>query len=346
MTTDGAVDALVCPQHGPGAEPEYRFCEVCGERLRPVHRPADWLSSRSADAACAACGTVRSGGSDYCDHCGRRHCCGSERAELDLGVLAGVTDRARRQRNEDAVTLGRTETASVAVICDGVSTSRRSDVAAHAAAETGIASILAALRDGVEPATATGHGLRAAARAAADVALPDEEQAPPSCTYVSGIVTAGTITVGWIGDSRAYWVASASASASASAWCLTVDDSVVGQLTAGRALPPGVEAAPDSRALLRWLGADAPETEPQVVSFRVDGSGLLVLCSDGLSQYLADPAELAEATSAVAGSPLAVARDLTRLALAAGGSDNITVAVLPSPIPARPVTVTPQGAQW
>jgi serine/threonine protein phosphatase PrpC len=61
-----------------------------------------------------------------------------------------------------------------------------------------------------------------------------------------------------------------------------------------------------------------------------------VLCSDGLWNYLIDPAEFARTVRAhladAAGAPeplLAAARSLTAFANAAGGSDNITVAITP-----------------
>ena len=53
-----------------------------------------------------------------------------------------------------------------------------------------------------------------------------------------------------------------------------------------------------------------------------------MLCSDGLSRYLPEPAAL----DAVAGAPpYEAAHRLTRFALDAGGADNIAVAVLAAP---------------
>ncbi|MGC1215229.1 MAG: serine/threonine-protein phosphatase, partial [Micromonospora sp.] len=66
-----------------------------------------------------------------------------------------MTDRARRPRNEDAVAIGRVADATVAVVCDGVSTSTRADSAAIAAVESAIVELLDALRGGAEPAEAS-----------------------------------------------------------------------------------------------------------------------------------------------------------------------------------------------
>jgi serine/threonine protein phosphatase PrpC len=61
------------------------------------------------------------------------------------------------------------------------------------------------------------------------------------------------------------------------------------------------------------------------------GPGLLVVCSDGLWNYLTDPDEMAEAVrDALDGfTCIAAARSLVELAKARGGADNITVALVP-----------------
>jgi serine/threonine protein phosphatase PrpC len=203
---------------------------------------------------------------------------------------------------------------NAAVVCDGVATASRSDAAAHDAAEAAIAVLLAA--------GSTVEAAKAAAAAARAAATASDGDTPPSCTYVSGVVTPDAVTVGWIGDSRAYWLGPEAA-------CLTVDDSIAGQLAAGRPAPPTVDADPTSRALIRWLGADSSDAEPQVVTLQPSGAGHLLLCSDGLHHYLSDPAELTAA--AAAGTPIEVARHLTTVALEGGGHDNIAVAILSFP---------------
>lgn len=329
---------LACPQHGPAAHPDHRFCEVCGSNLRTGEAaptppqlvapdvPA-WVSSTADGASCAACGTTGPARDGYCDHCGRRRTAGRDRAELDLGRVGGVTDRARRRHNEDAIAIGRVDGATVAVVCDGVSTSPRADAASHAAADAGIAAVLAALVAGAATDSATVEGTRAAAAAARAVVRPGDGNAPPSCTYVSAVVTADTVTVGWIGDSRAYWLSPRPGESAR----LSIDDSVAGHLAAGRSLPAGAETGPDPRALIRWLGADSTDAEPAVVSRRPTGPGVVVICSDGLSHYLPEPDALAAAVFAAAGPPVAVARALTATAVNAGGHDNVAVAVLPFP---------------
>ena len=157
------------------------------------------------------------------------------------------------------------------------------------------------------------------------MAAVEDRDSPPSCTYVSAVVTAGEVTVGWIGDSRAYWIGPDAA-------LLTLDDSISARLAAGRPVPAelaGVDAA--STSLIRWLGSDGDDEDAQLVTVRPAGPGLVLVCSDGLHHYLPTAAELVDAISGLPTGALDVARGLTRLALKAGGHDNIAVAVLPFP---------------
>lgn len=247
--------------------------------------------------------------------------------------MAGVTDRGRRKtRNEDALAIGRHgATTTVAVVCDGVSSSTRPEEAAVAAVVTGVQTLLERLAAGADPETATGTAALAAADQAAaainraGILGPD---GPPCCTYVSAVLTGTTVTVGWVGDSRAYWVGPDGAR------CLTVDDSLAGQLRAdGVSEDDSRFADPRAHALMAWLGADAEDVKPHIVSFPPAGAGTVVVCSDGLSRYLAAPAELAVMLGQAADldggdSPAVLARHLTQQALDHGGHDNIGIAVL------------------
>jgi serine/threonine protein phosphatase PrpC len=255
--------------------------------------------------------------------------------ELELGGAAAVTDKGRhKHRNEDAVAIGRLGDTTVAVVSDGVSTSARADEAAHASVDMAMATLLAALDAGDPPADATVAATRAAATAVAAVAGPDSVHSPPSCTYVSAVVTATEVVIGWVGDSRAYWLAEPPAESKR----LTTDDSLAGQLAAaGVAAADDLDEGKDPRlmALARWLGADAGDTEPRVASFRPSGPGRVLVCSDGLHRYLSDPAELA---ATAPGTPAETARALNQLSLDAGGVDNIAIVIMPFPPEEEPTS--------
>jgi serine/threonine protein phosphatase PrpC len=134
------------------------------------------------------------------------------------------------------------------------------------------------------------------------------------------------ITVGNVGDSRAYWLPDPPAAARQ----LTVDDSVAQELMTAGAAADSELVQRGAHTLTRWLGADSeptPWADSSVQAITVVGPGSLLLCSDGLWNYLPDPADIARFCTGT--DPTAAARALTEFALKAGGHDNITVAVIP-----------------
>ncbi|MFC6880323.1 MULTISPECIES: PP2C family protein-serine/threonine phosphatase [Actinomadura] len=291
---------------------------------------------------CADCGGHAISADGYCDQCGLRQPNGREHVEIELAApggavpapirAAGVTDRGlRRSRNEDAFAVATLSDQVCAVVCDGVASAPGSEEASRIAAETGAAVLARRLAAGADPPTAT---RAAAARAGEDVArLSEAPHTSPACTYVSAVVGNGAVTVGWIGDSRAYWLPNAAPAPA----LLTRDDSWAVRMVARGAM--SAEAAwadPRAHLLTAWLGADAGTIDPHVTTFEPSCPGLVLVCSDGLWNDLPDPSDLA----AVAldgpdplADPLAAAGRLLRAALGAGGHDNVTAALIPYPPP-------------
>jgi serine/threonine protein phosphatase PrpC len=275
----------------------------------------------------------------YCEKCGLRQPDPRDHQEIDLGIAAGVTDRGRHHhRNEDAMRIAVLPgDSAVIVVCDGVSTSVAPEVASRAAADAAADSLIDAGTAGPERLSAAIVEAVAAAQAAV-VAVPwtpDGTLAAPSCTFVSATTFEGSVTVGWVGDSRAYWLGPTGVRQ------LTADDSWAGeQMAAGLMTEAQAEADSRAHAITRWLGSDAPEGGPQVTTFTPDHQGRLVVCSDGLWNYLTAPEQLAQLIEAepARASPLAAAQTLTKFALDAGGHDNITVVVVDVAPPA------PEGA--
>jgi serine/threonine protein phosphatase PrpC len=298
--------------------------------------PAALAVTGGAGGACPGCGgtTISDG---YCDSCGLLQPGDRDHVEAEVAAAAAVSDKGlRHSRNEDAMALaalGALGAGVAAVVCDGVSSAPRSDEAALLAAETGAATLAEQIASGADPVTAT---RTAAGRAATAVAgLASSEHDAPACTYVSAVVGAEMVTIGWVGDSRAYWLAGPGARPSSA---LTVDDSWATQMvTLGVLSDADAEADGRAHTITGWLGGDAGEVTPHVETFLPGGPGLVVVCSDGLWNYLPDPDALAGAVPDAPGaSPLEAARSLVRIALDAGGRDNITVAVIPFPPPAGP----------
>lgn len=98
-----------------------------------------------------------------------------------------------------------------------------------------------------------------------------------------------------------------------------------GELTAERAF-----ADRRAHSLVGWLGADADDMAVHVAAHTPPGPGMVLVCSDGLWNYLPEAGPLAAATFADPDRGLLdTARALVRYALDAGGHDNITVALIP-----------------
>jgi serine/threonine protein phosphatase PrpC len=272
---------------------------------------------------------------EYCSVCGERRS-EPDRDQAHLDGIVLVTDRGLvHSRNEDAaaagvVACGSGEAIAVAV-CDGVSTSSAAETAARSASVAGVNAMLNALAASGNPQSAAVAGLAAAATAAAEAGADTADMdVAPSCTYAAAAVMpeptgSVEIAVGNIGDSRVYWIPEPPARAR----CLTVDDSVAQELISAGVAAESEAVAVGAHTLTRWLGADAEPTwvDYGVRPITVTVPGLLLLCSDGLWNYLPDADELARIC---AGSDAATAASaLVDYALGAGGEDNITVVVIP-----------------
>ena len=114
---------------------------------------------------------------------------------------------------------------------------------------------------------------------------------------------------------------------------MTRDDSLAEEIVAaGLATMDEAMASPQAHVITRWLGADLPDPQPHVEQFTPPGSGVLLLCSDGLWNYRPEAAELASmALPTALTRPLDAAEELTKFALDQGGLDNITVVIIPFP---------------
>jgi serine/threonine protein phosphatase PrpC len=288
---------------------------------------------------CPSCSRPVGPGDNFCGSCRASLPGGAagDHRELDAGLVAGVTDLGlRHHRNEDAMALAAVYSAAgpvaIAVVSDGVSTSARPDEASRAAVGAAISVLDAAVRAGRDPEAASADAIRAAQDAVAGFSAHGTGTATgdaPAATYVSAVISAGVVTVCWLGDSRAYWLESGPASGARQ---LTVDDSVATVLVAAGATPEEALRSPQAHVLTGWLGADSGAVSPHAISFRPAGPGVVLLCSDGLWNYEPEAARLAErALPGAAGDPLGTARALVEFAIAEGGADNITVVIAPYP---------------
>ena len=344
------MNGVHCPSCGRLAGPEDNFCEACRASLAPS------VASDGAHPAdrCPFC-AGRIGADAYCEACGRKQPAGRDHIELDLGLVAGITDRGlRHRRNEDAMVLATAQRPGgpvvVAVVCDGISTADRPDEASLAAAQAAGDVLLTAARSGDDLAAASAEAVRAARLALARLAglvddRPTEDlpavdgaappdgahaapdgRSEPAATFVSAVVTGDAVTVCWLGDSRAYWLG-------ADPQRLTRDDSLAEELVAAGVLDAAeAMASPQAHVVTRWVGADLAGEAAHVARFEPPGRGVLLLCSDGLWNYAPDAADLAaRALPRALADPLGTSASLVAFALSAGGHDNVTAVLAPFP---------------
>jgi serine/threonine protein phosphatase PrpC len=269
--------------------------------------------------------------------------------EVDLATVAAVSDRGRRHPdNEDATAIAARHDRVAIVICDGVSTTDRPDEASAVAAAAALAVLEPSLDDHRETTAGDAAALlveavdraQAAVRAIGGDSGDDRE--PPSTTIVAALADGRSLTIGNVGDSRAYWLSNVPGESC----LLTTDDSNAESLIATGADPRAVYGEPDAHAITRWLGADATDWRPAITAVTIHQPGVLLLCTDGLWNYFESADDLASIADVTAiddrtASPIESARRLVHAALAAGGHDNVTVAVAPvRPNPHQPDRAT------
>jgi protein phosphatase len=154
-----------------------------------------------------------------------------------------------------------------------------------------------------------------------DAAAQDSANQGMGTTLVCALVLAdGGAAIANVGDSRAYFVSGSVAQ------LVTEDHSwVLDQVRAGRMTERDAERSPYRHVLSRSLGV-LPDVDVDVYThIQMTPGDALVLCSDGVSNYieLVDlPPLVGSATSATEAAEI-----LVQIALDRGGADNATVVV-------------------
>jgi PPM family protein phosphatase len=291
--------------------------------------------STETDLSCPSCGAPFQTGDRFCERCGAqlgevKSDAAAKRVEFDLSTAAAVSDQGLvHVRNEDSFHLELAGARNVAlVVSDGISSASAGNVAARDAAKAAGTVLGQAISS--DPPRDAEAAIADALQAAVDAVVQVEwttrvKRVDPSCTLVCAVCFGAEITIGWAGDSRAYWFDSAEARQ------LTVDDSFAEEgIAKGLLTPEQAANSPFLHSITHWVGPDAPERPPRTVSLRPARPGRLVLCTDGLWNYAPGADELRGLIDALpdGAPPVAVAHALADVANARGGHDNITVAVV------------------
>lgn len=331
-----------CPSAQCGVEntPEQKFCDECGTDL---HGDANAVVATPSPVPepegvqlCGACGAAPSAVDEdgFCA-CGvlRVHPARNRVEVVVSSTLAGVSDvgcNPLHPDNQDFLAARSSQSGSVLVGADGVSCSQSpADASALAAPAACDALIDGASNPQVDTVVLMKQAISAANDAVMTVPYsPQVQLDPPETTIVAALAQGRKITLGWVGDSRAYFVTE-----TGSVYQLSVDHSLLTAL-----LEKGIPLQEallqrDAHTITRSLGGPVGGgvgQEPTVKVFNAPGPGVLLLCTDGLWNYAPTERNIA---AIFAGLPknataIQIARALVEWARQRGGGDNITVLVL------------------
>ncbi len=238
--------------------------------------------------------------------------------------VAGCSDTGLRHRtNQDAMCLAVREGAhatAVLAVADGVTTAEGSEVASLVAAETVVELLIGAHGQGQATNLAFVHAFEGANRAVLEA-----REEPSACTLIAAAIYDGTIAVGNVGDSRAYWLGDDGA-----CQLLSTDDSMAQARIMLGMSRDDAEQSTQAHAITKWLGRQATNVTPSVITLVPPTNGWLLLCSDGLWNYASSPEAMSGRFEwALTGSaaPERLAETLVAWANDQGGRDNITVVV-------------------
>jgi PPM family protein phosphatase len=149
-------------------------------------------------------------------------------------------------------------------------------------------------------------------------ATEDAEASGMGTTMTAALVGHDFVTIGHVGDSRAYLVRDGELEQ------LTDDHSLVGELIrSGKLTPEEAEVHPQRSVITRALGTD-PEVDVDIFFVETRPDDIFLLCSDGLTGMVSDRTIL-KILDDNRGDLQAAAKALVAAANRGGGEDNITV---------------------
>lgn len=223
-----------------------------------------------------------------------------------ISLTGGTDPGPGLPRNEDACypvgTLPPENAPRLAIVCDGVGGHAGGEIASHMAVQAlqlQLQGLLSAARRESQllPPQVVSQQIEAVLRVVNDIISHQNdsqgrvERQRMGTTVVMAVVVPQSVhtEAGWsqveelyivhVGDSRAYWITPD--------YChlLTVDDDIAGREVAAARQPlPLALDRPDADALTQALGTrNADHLHPHIQRFIPEETGLLLLCSDGLS---------------------------------------------------------------
>jgi protein phosphatase len=207
-------------------------------------------------------------------------------------------------------------------VCDGMGGAAAGDVASGLAAKDLREKIAqgSPFSDSASAQQVLLSALGSANRTIANYASSHPGKQGMGTTATAALIFGPDVHIVHIGDSRAYLRRGRELVQ------LTTDHSVVGQMIASGQLSPAQARDFEHRnVLLQALGVQ-PAISPEIVIVSVREGDVMMLCSDGLTGPLEDQQVLDLMLEHE--DPMRSARALTESACAAGGPDNVTVALV------------------
>jgi PPM family protein phosphatase len=223
---------------------------------------------------------------------------------LSLAGFAGATDPGRRRRrNEDSYVID----PPLFAVADGMGGAQAGEVASKLAAGA-VKSRGADVESLIQEANRRVH----------QRSLEDPNTSGMGTTLTVAAVADGVVSIGHVGDSRAYLIRDGKLEQ------LTEDHSLVGELMrSGKLSPEEAESHPQRSMITRALGTD-PDVDVDIFSVEPRPDDLFLLCSDGLTSMV-DDREILRLVGEKRGDLQELVKALIKAANKGGGEDNITV---------------------
>jgi protein phosphatase len=223
---------------------------------------------------------------------------------MRLGQFAGASDPGRRRRrNEDSYVID----PPLFAVADGMGGAQAGEVASKLAAgavkESG-----ADVEELIQEANRRVH----------QRSIEDPNASGMGTTLTVASVENGMVSIGHVGDSRAYLVRDGRLEQ------VTEDHSLVGELMrSGKLSAEEAETHPQRSVITRALGTD-PDVDVDMFPIETRPGDLFLICSDGLTTMV-DDSKILALVEEHRGDLQALVKALIKAANRGGGDDNITV---------------------
>jgi PPM family protein phosphatase len=232
-------------------------------------------------------------------------------AQMSVSQYARASDTGKkRRRNEDSYVVA----PPLFAVADGMGGAQAGEVASKLAAAA-----LEEMRPGGESAAETVTALiQEANRRVYERAASDPSTSGMGTTMTVAIVEGSDVTIGHVGDSRAYVARDGKLEQ------LTEDHSLVNELLkSGKLSREEAEIHPQRSVITRAVGTD-PDVDVDAFTVTAREGDVFVLCSDGLTDMVSDE-DILDVVERHRGDLDRVTKSLVSAANRGGGEDNITV---------------------